>query len=164
MASSSIRLCEQDGSLIANPPAGKFFLFLDLDGTWKKKDSTGAITPAYSQLSNEKTGTAGENLSADRVVVQEATGIFYFDPTDSSHYGRVIGITKTAAAIGNPVLLSFNHLITLGTTLTVGQEYFAGASGVLLTSPPATGLTQRIGVACTTSELKFELYLPIIKI
>ena len=76
MANGGIQIFEQDGSLIPNAPTGKFISFLDLDGTWKKKDDSGVITPMYIHSENEKTGTAGEDLSADRVVVQEATGIF----------------------------------------------------------------------------------------
>lgn len=66
MANSSIRLCEQDGSLIPNPPAGKFVLFLDLDGTWKKKDDSGVITPAYDVDTTSTTfSTYGSSNSAN---------------------------------------------------------------------------------------------------
>ena len=66
MANGGIQIFEQDGSLIPNPPIGKFVLFLDTDGTWKKKDENGVITPAYdvdTDLNNKVSVSAGDTTN-----------------------------------------------------------------------------------------------------
>jgi len=63
MANGGIQIFEQDGSLLPNAPVGKYIGFLALDGTWKKKDDSGVITPMYeadTDLNNKIAISSGD--------------------------------------------------------------------------------------------------------
>lgn len=112
--------------------------------------------------SAEVTKVAGEILFADRVVSLLSDGkIYLFDPTDSAHYGKVLGISKTSAVADGPIVVMIGETVKVGTTLTVGETYFAGAGGILQTTALTSGISQRIGLACLPDTLLLNLQYPI---
>lgn len=65
--------------------------------TWEVIDLGGAGESANFTL------IAGENLSSGRAVMADGGQAYYFQPTNTAHVGRMIGVTKTSATSGNLV-------------------------------------------------------------
>jgi hypothetical protein len=115
--------------------------------------------PTYSSISI----VAGENIVGDRAVVSIGNELFHFDITNVNHYGKCIGISKGSANIGAFVEVVISGTYTTGLTLTEGEDYYIGTSGVLTTTPPTSGIVQQIGVALTTTEFLINNTKGIIK-
>jgi len=47
-------IVEVDSASVPNAAAGRFILFLDTDGIWKKKDELGNVTPVSEDDLNDK--------------------------------------------------------------------------------------------------------------
>lgn len=60
-------------SSVPNPPAGFFTLFLDTDGTWKKKNSSGVVSATGSGFYNENGTISGER----NISIEEGNITFY---------------------------------------------------------------------------------------
>ena len=77
-------------SSVPNPPAGAYTLFLDTDGAWKKKDSSGNVTSIGSGFYTES-GTLNENRTVEMVSYSlsfnsNIPGLFFID-ADSDRVG-----------------------------------------------------------------------------
>ena len=110
--------------------------------------------------------TASENLSANDVVniyddagtvkVRKANAT---DDTKPAH-----GYVKDAVTSGSQAVVYTDGYLP-GTGLTIGSKYFLSAEtpgGVTTTPPSATGnIAQVIGVAVSTTDIKFEPLVPI---
>jgi len=102
--------------------------------------------------------TAGQPLSAGRLVTATPAGAFYYDPTDLTQYGKLIGITKAAANMGDAVTIATIGAVTLvGIGFTAGSRFWAGPNGTLLTSPPVSGLVVPVGYAIDTDTMNLQL-------
>ncbi|HNM25506.1 MAG TPA: DUF2190 family protein [Saprospiraceae bacterium] len=111
------------------------------------------------------TATAGQNLSSGRAVVSINNQIVYFNPADESHAGLLYGITKTAALTGQSVEVQLSGLFNeTGLGFTPNQIVYAGASGVLTHTPPASGLIQQVGPAISANALSINITLTVISI
>lgn len=111
------------------------------------------------------TAQAGQNLSSGRAVVSEDGDIFYFDPTNEDHAGRLYGITKTSGLSGQDVQVQIaGQFNETGLGLTPDLVVYAGANGVLTHTPPATGLVQEIGPAIDANTLVINITKTIISI
>lgn len=111
------------------------------------------------------TFTAGASLSSGRAVIKDTGKVYYFDPTNVAHAGRILGITKTSAASNAPVDVQTSGIITDGAFLfLIDKPVFVGADGILVTTVPATRIIQRVGVSLATDKMNIYFSLPIIKI
>ena len=106
---------------------------------------------------------AGENIVGDRAVIIDLGNVFHFDITNTSYYGRSVGIAKNSANIGENVEVVVNGYYTSGLTLTAGENYYALANGVLSTTPPTSGIVQQIGVALDSAKFLVDSKIGIIK-
>ena len=82
---------------VPNPPLGTYTLFLDTDGTWKKKDSLGAISATGSGFYNEN-GT----LSGNRAITMGTYNAVFNSDTQPGLF-VIDGLNdKIGAGIVNP--------------------------------------------------------------
>lgn len=119
----------------------------------------GATGPAGG---SEVTATAGETLSAGRVVVIVGGEAFYFQPATTAHMGKAYGITTTSANAGNQVSIQIGGVVTDGafSSLTEGQVW-VGANGVVQTSLPGTGILQKAGIYLGSDKLKIDFSIQV---
>ena len=89
----------------------------------------------------------GETIPAHRVVVLVSNTVMLFQPTNSSHYNKVIGVSVQSGVITDIIEVVTNSEYYLRIGLTDGAIYFGSANGVLTTTPPTTGIVQPIGLA-----------------
>lgn len=119
----------------------------------------GAIGPAGG---SEVTATAGETLSAGRVVVVDGGEAFYFQPATAAHMGKAYGITTTSANAGNQVSIQIGGVVTDSafSSLTEGQVW-VGTNGVIQTSLPGTGILQKAGIYLGSDKLKIDFSIQV---
>ncbi len=118
----------------------------------------------FNDQSEQLTLIAGEIINGDRLLVNISGLAYMFDPSDAAHYRKAVGISKTSATLGNPVEIITNEQIATGLSLTSGDAYFGGSTGTLTNTAPATGISQFIGVALTSTNLLINIQIPITKI
>lgn len=119
----------------------------------------GATGPAGG---SEVTATAGETLSAGRVVVIIGGQAFYFQPATSAHLGMAYGITTTSATTGNQVSIQIGGVVTDGafSALTEGQVW-VGANGVVQSALPGSGILQKAGIYLGSDNLKIDFSIQV---
>ncbi len=82
---------------------------------------------------------------------------------ESSHVGRVVGMSLEAIAAGNTGEVQFHGLITNPAwTLTPGDPYFLSSGGEITDTAPLSGFIQRVGTAKSATELILKLSEPIL--
>lgn len=99
------------------------------------------------------TGTAGEPLSADKLVYLAADGLVYTADCTTTPQDTLIGFTQTAALLGAAVVIARIGLINIGGGLVAGTRYFLGTAGGVTAAPVGPGLFQQVGVAESATEL-----------
>lgn len=117
----------------------------------------------WNDESEELTLVTAENINADRAVVNIGGLAYNFDPTDLSHYRKVVGISRNSVTTGQPVKILVNEQIATGLTLTAGAIYFGDTAGQLTTTAPTSGISQPLGVAIDATKLLIQIQTPIIK-
>lgn len=109
---------------------------------------------------------ASENLSANDVVnIYDDAGtvkVRKADATDDTKPAH--GYVKEAVTSGSQAVV-YTDAYLPGTGLTVGSKYFLSAEtpGAVTTTPPsdAGNIAQVIGIAVSTTDIKFEPLIPI---
>ena len=102
---------------------------------------------------------AGENLSSGRAVIMDGGEVYYFQPTNAAHAGRLYGVTTTAASIGTNVTIQIGGEISnVAFTFSADAGIYVGANGVLQTSKPGSGLVQYAGVSVTGTKIRLEIW------
>lgn len=106
--------------------------------------------------------TAAGAVSALRAIVAEGGTGRYPDTGTPADAGRVVGVSKTAAADGDPfdVLTKGEH-VDAGWSWSPGPV-FCGASGVL-TQSPGTGWVLEVGRALSATRLLVDVKTPLIR-
>lgn len=114
--------------------------------------------PAGPAGSSELTGTAGDTISAHKLLVLRNGLLYPADPALESDSSKVVGISITAASVGNTVAYVNGGDVTAG-SFTQDQRYYAGLAGALSTSPLALGAAWRksIGIGKSSSVLSVNL-------
>ncbi|HNX51455.1 MAG TPA: hypothetical protein PKL08_14900, partial [Thermoanaerobaculaceae bacterium] len=125
--------------------AGGDLLVVALNGTvWHVAGANTGGGPAATGA-QEILGSAGEALSAMRVVTLGTDGLIHlFEPT-AANAGLVLGVTRTAAAVGQQVAVVTSGTLDGATGLVAGTPYYAGPAGTLVATRPTTGLLVTIG-------------------
>ncbi|WP_280365903.1 hypothetical protein [Nocardia wallacei] len=100
------------------------------------------------------TGTAGVALSGHRAVVRQPDGAFvYADNTDPAHLALPIGITNSAAAVGDSVeVVMLGELAEPSWSWTPGP-IFLGTSGALTQAVPGTGFLAQLASATAATAI-----------
>jgi hypothetical protein len=108
------------------------------------------------------TVTAGEALSAGRIITLATDGKAYYYNPDLAGYGKAVGMTSHAAIAGADIIIVVIGPVTLvGAGFTPGQRHWAGTNGTLLTTPPVSGVIVPIGYAVDADvfNVQIESYL-----
>lgn len=107
--------------------------------------------------------TAGQSLSSGRAVVLDGVQIFYFNPMDPEHHGRMFGITKTSASVGAQVTVQHMGVITdsaLG--FTPDLPLWVAANGAIVsTQPTGVAVVQKAGISITGSKMLIDFSVSI---
>lgn len=106
--------------------------------------------------------TASGAISALRMVVADGGNGRYPDTSAAADAGRVVGMSTTSAASGDPfgVLTKGEH-VDAGWSWSPGPV-FCGASGVL-TQSPSTGWVLEVGRALSATRLLVDVKTPLIR-
>ncbi len=119
--------------------------------------------PGADGSAPELVATAGENMSSGRVVIYDSGQFFYFQPSNPSHAGRVIGITKTSALAGVSVAAQTGGIMSdAAFTFASESAIFVSDDGELTENPPASGLVQKIGVSISGTQILININLTLI--
>lgn len=102
--------------------------------------------------------TAGENLSALRVVKIESGQAFYADSSDATDRNKVLGITTQAADAGDQISIQTAGEFEDGVwSWTVGTPIFFNSSGALTQTPPSSGFLQAVANPITATKVWIQL-------
>lgn len=107
----------------------------------------------------EITKLAGENISGQMVVILDTDNkIYKYNISNTAHYGKCIGISKTSASTGNNITVSVigSELLSSGSGWTTGVTYFVSSASLLTSTPPTTGLLKRIALGIDTDKVLIE--------
>lgn len=104
---------------------------------------------------------AGEVLSALRVVYELDDKAFILDPADGDHVALILGITLTAADIGNPLDIQRSGAIEDSTWRWQPGRVWLGAGGSITQTPPVTGYFVQLGAAVSATRIILNLQDPI---
>src|SRR5690606_20874763 len=92
-------------------------------------------------------GAAGESILAPRLLVMVGDSLYNFDPTNTDHYNKVVGISIAPGNI-NTVIDYVKYGVwktSLLTNITPNAIYYANSDGILTTVTPAEGIFQEVG-------------------
>jgi hypothetical protein len=105
--------------------------------------------------------TAGATLSAMVAVYELDAEVFALDKDDDANIDQFLGLTVTAADIGNTINVQRTGAVdNSGWAWTPGRVYL-GASGALTQTPATSGNDVLIGRAVSATRLLLDLQDPI---
>lgn len=105
--------------------------------------------------------TAGETISALRVVYEADGEVFYLDPHDELHIDQLLGLSMSAAQVGETLNVQRSgELFDAGWNWALGRIWL-GANGTLTQTPPETGYDVLIGTAVSNRSILFHIQDPI---
>jgi hypothetical protein len=107
---------------------------------------------------------AGENINGGRAVVVENDLVLLFNPLDTAHYARIVGISKNSVLIGEDVNIVMIGIVTGLGGLTKDEPVYAVLNGELSNVPISLGISQIVGIALSENELLINQRIPIKKI
>lgn len=116
-------------------------------------------------IGTELTLVAGQNLSALRAVTTNNLGEAVYASNTSVPNALVVGITKTAAAVGGQVQIAPSGLLMdLFWNWTKGPV-FLGTNGMLTQTAPTSGaVAVQIGRAITSTQLQVDIDTTILTV
>lgn len=123
----------------------------------------GPAGPAGPDGTSAVTKVAAGAIGGQRVVIGNTDGtVRYADATDLTDLGRVLGVTQTAAADGEPVNVIVRGYYeeptwTWNTTLPL----YVGSNGLITQTAPTVGFSQIIGFAETPTRIFIRMREPI---
>lgn len=125
---------------------------------FRNVSSAGTLPPP---LANTVQRTAGENLSALRVVYELGGEVFYIDYLDTAHIELIRGVTVTSASAGGQVSVRmYGDIEDDSWSWDIGVIWL-GANGVLTQTPPTTGFDVRVGSAVSPTRVILSISEPI---
>lgn len=101
--------------------------------------------------------SALEDISGHVIVIAQTGGVEIADPNDSSHMGKVVGITTHAATSGNTIEVKTDGLMDSVTWSWTPGELYLGTSGSITQTAPTTGVFLVIGIAISSTQIKIEI-------
>lgn len=106
---------------------------------------------------------AAEVIPAHRVVILSGNDILLFDPSDPTHYNKVLGISYNSGNLGDAITVITDDEVTFGIPLVDGVVYYGGPSGTLVSTAPSTGIMQPIGMSNASGRFIVHIGTPILK-
>jgi len=123
----------------------------------------GQLVQALSQVQSiGETYTTAVPITAFTVVSIGLDGLIYpGDSSDQDVMNTIIGIAIESKVENSPIqVVQFGTISDL-TGLLTGTPYFFDSNGQLTVSAPSSGFTQIVGMAKSSTELLFELQIPL---
>lgn len=100
------------------------------------------------------TGAAAETIFQYRVVSLNSSGTLYLPNQAVLLDARaVVGIALNSALTGEPVVVQTDGVLITGPLWNSQSEYFLGAGGILVDTPPTTGQWLQVAFANSATEL-----------
>lgn len=119
-------------------------------------------TPIPMPTSGEGvTRTAGQTMSALRVVYESQGKVYLLDPLDDRHIDGMLGISLTAAQAGEAVLVQRAGTVDNSGWMWSEGLVFLGANGVLTQIPPTVGWELVVGNAPSATRLNIDFDEPV---
>ena len=108
--------------------------------------------------------TAGETISALRVVYERGGAVYLLDPTDpySEDVQYVLGITATAAQVGESIVVQRSGTIDQAGWTWAEGLVFVGVEGRLTQIPPTTGWELVVGFAPSETRVNIDFDEPVL--
>lgn len=107
--------------------------------------------------------TAGEVIGSPRVVMLDAGLAKLFSQGVEATIGKAVAISRNSVVIGGLLTAVIAGELQSNGSFVTGQIYYAGASGSLTNSPPASGIFLRVGTARNSDVLVVEFSEPIMQ-
>lgn len=124
-------------------------------------DPQGSIDVAAEAL--EYVYVAGASISMEKVLMLSSGKVIHFDPDNENNVGKIVGISTNSALINeNVTVIAEGIMSSAGWGLSPDTVYYAGSSGVVTATLPASGIMIRVGVAVNTNTMKVDFSEPII--
>lgn len=102
-------------------------------------------------------------IGGHRLVIADAAGLaIYADQADPTHYGRVLGLTRGAAASGGTLDIALAGDVTEPSWTWNPGPLWAGSNGLLTQLPSTTGWLQQVATALTATRIVLDLKQPIL--
>jgi hypothetical protein len=109
------------------------------------------------------TMVAGAAIGGQRLLMNVGGLAYHFDPTNIANAGRCLGLSNAAVTGGATVeVISAGKITSAGWGIFSGSIYFAASNGLMTTTPPVSGVSQRAGVGVDTNTLNVQLSEPLI--
>ena len=107
-------------------------------------------------------GTAGESISAVKAIYTDGTDIFLANNDDDVSNATVIGVTRTAATIGNNVKYQFDGDYFDSTlNFPVNDIIYLDTNGNLTNVAPTTGFITVVGKSLGPGAIRINIEEPI---
>lgn len=104
----------------------------------------------------------GANSTVNRVVAVQADGtIVHADKDNANHACDVIGVLKQSGITGQLVQVVKFGKLTGASLGAIGDNFFLGNDGQIVTTPPTTGFWLSIGTQMAASEFFVSIKEPI---
>lgn len=101
---------------------------------------------------------AQDVISALRVVSQGSGGVVLCDPTDVNAVASIIGISVTAASLGNAIQVRKSGTLTDSSwSWVAGQPLFCTSSGVITSTAPNTTASRQVAIAIDATTILVSL-------
>jgi hypothetical protein len=113
----------------------------------------------YSRINK----VANDSIPAHRVVVLSNDQVILFDPTDPTHYNKVLGISYNSGGLGDQITVITDDEVTFGIPLVDGVIYYGGSNGTLVSTAPSTGIVQPMGMSNASGRFIVHIGTPILK-
>ena len=104
------------------------------------------------------TFTAGENISALRVVRSGPSGVVYADSSDLADADMAIGISTISAVQGASVTVKSGGLMTdVSWNWTLDKPIYFTSTGALTQTAPTTGFSQQVATPATATTINVNI-------
>lgn len=103
------------------------------------------------------TGTAGEDLSGDRVVIRDSDGLMrYADHANLDHAVRPMRLSLTAVMQGDEgEFIAIGEHTASGWAWPMGGLLFLNGDGFMQLTPPVTGFVMQVGCVIDADSIYF---------
>ncbi len=107
------------------------------------------------------TRTAGETISANRVLYDRAGLVYPLGQADAENIYAILGLSVSAGQTGAQISVQRSGTVTdSGWSWAYGRVYL-GANGQLTQTPPSSGFSVLIGFAATATSINLSINDPI---
>lgn len=104
---------------------------------------------------------AGEDMSALRVVYELDGEVFYLDYRDEAHINLVMGMTLTAAQVGEPINVQRSGFVDDTGWNWVPGPVWLGVAGSITQVPPSDGFDILLGAAVSATRITLNIQPPV---